>query len=272
MKRISLILLVFSMFLVACREKGKAPVAGAPVIPVAPFAAFAEGLINDITPEGWVREILQRQKDGLTGHPEAMSYPFDSCCWAGDLEMSKNTTGVLTGGVSSSPHTMWTVSADFLVLDDEELWPRQANVDYVLDHPLPPKPGYVFDESIYRGFGSARDPRSPTTSRKGERASRRAQIEKRKITLQDVLKAVRPKANHGLVSQCSSEHEDRYEATGDQSSCRAREELPHTLRKNQRDVISSISKGSSGRTRGNPKLLELAEAVGLWFRGICSST
>ena len=85
-----MLLLAFSLLLVSCKEQGKAPVAVAPKIPVAPYAVFAEGLIDDITPEGWVREILQRQKDGLTGHPEAMSYPFDSCCWAGNLEMSKN--------------------------------------------------------------------------------------------------------------------------------------------------------------------------------------
>ena len=156
MKRISLILLVFSMFLVACREKGKAPVAGAPVIPVAPFAAFAEGLINDITPEGWVREILQRQKDGLTGHPEAMSYPFDSCCWAGDLEMSKNPHywGSDWWRFEQSAYYVDGFSRLGYVLDDEELMAKgKANVDYVLDHPLPPKPGYVFDESTYRGFG-----------------------------------------------------------------------------------------------------------------------
>ncbi|MBQ1906294.1 MAG: hypothetical protein II172_07635, partial [Bacteroidales bacterium] len=90
MKKLSLALLFFSVCLISCTERGEAPVAGAPDIPVAPYAAFAEGLINDITPEGWVREFLVRQKDGLTGHPEAMSYPFDGCCWAGDLEMSQN--------------------------------------------------------------------------------------------------------------------------------------------------------------------------------------
>ncbi|MCF0178105.1 MAG: hypothetical protein HUJ90_05715, partial [Bacteroidales bacterium] len=90
MKNKIISLLALSFCLAACSGGGNAPVAGAPDIPVAPYAVFSEGLINDITPEGWVKEILQRQKDGLTGHPEAMSYPFDSCCWAGDLEMSKN--------------------------------------------------------------------------------------------------------------------------------------------------------------------------------------
>ena len=55
MKRFAFCLLAFSLFLAACKEQGKAPVAVAPKIPAAPYAAFSEGLISDITPEGWVR-------------------------------------------------------------------------------------------------------------------------------------------------------------------------------------------------------------------------
>ena len=45
-------------------------------VPVAPHAVFAEGMIDKIQPEGWLKEILERQRDGLAGHPEAMAYPF----------------------------------------------------------------------------------------------------------------------------------------------------------------------------------------------------
>ena len=34
---------------------------------------FQEGLIADIKPKGWLLEFLERQKSGLTGHPEALS-------------------------------------------------------------------------------------------------------------------------------------------------------------------------------------------------------
>ena len=126
MKRFSLILFVLSLLLACNKETGKAPVAGAPDIPVSPYAAFAEGLINDITPEGWVREILVRQKDGLTGHPEAMSYPFDSCCWAGNLEMSKNPHywGSDWWRFEQSAYYVDGFSRLGYVLDDEELMGR----------------------------------------------------------------------------------------------------------------------------------------------------
>lgn len=60
----------------------------------APFGTFSEGLLGDIVPQGWIREYLERQCSGLSGHPEAMSYPYDSCLWGGQLErMSTHGSG-----------------------------------------------------------------------------------------------------------------------------------------------------------------------------------
>lgn len=50
-----------------------------------PYSVFHEGLIASITPKGWLMEFLQRQKTGLTGHPEAMAYPYNTCLWAGEI-------------------------------------------------------------------------------------------------------------------------------------------------------------------------------------------
>ena len=47
-------------------------------VPLATYAKFGEGLHNEIEPQGWLKEMLVRQDSGLTSHPEAMSYPFDS--------------------------------------------------------------------------------------------------------------------------------------------------------------------------------------------------
>lgn len=44
---------------------------------------FNEGMIGNITPEGWLNECLHRQQTGVTGHPEALSYPYNTCLWAG---------------------------------------------------------------------------------------------------------------------------------------------------------------------------------------------
>ena len=258
MKRFPLFLLAVALLIAACNEMGKAPVASAPEIPVAPYAAFSEGLISDITPEGWVREILLRQKDGLTGHPEAMSYPFDSCCWAGNLEMSKNPHywGSDWWRFEQSAYYVDGFSKLGYILRDDDLMAKgKANVDYVLEHPLPPKPGYVFDESSYRGFGFG--------------AAREAQIQKRKI----IAAAGRPEGRLGREGDSMGwpfavffrTMKTYYEATGDPR-------IPVALEKNF--LTYTPEELSDGRyivniegilwtyalTR-NPKLLELAEAV-----------
>ena len=258
MKRITLLLLASALLCAACKKVETIPVASAPDIPVAPYAAFAEGLISDITPEGWVKEILVRQKDGLTGHPEAMSYPFDSCCWAGNLEMSKNPHywGSDWWRFEQSAYYVDGFSKLGYILKDDALMAKgKANVDYVLDHPLPPKPGYVFDESSYRGFGFG--------------AAREAQIQKRKI----IAAAGRPEGRLGREGDSMGwpfavffrTMKTYYEATGDPR-------VPVALEKNF--LTYTPEELSDGRyivniegilwtyalTR-NPKLLELAEAV-----------
>lgn len=52
---------------------------------VAPFGRFAAGMLSSTRPEGWLKEFCRTQREGLTGHPEAMCYPYDSCLWAGRI-------------------------------------------------------------------------------------------------------------------------------------------------------------------------------------------
>ena len=271
MKRIILSLLALSLLVAACREEGKALVAHAPDFPVAPHAVFSEGLIADITPEGWVREILQRQKDGLTGHPEAMSYPFDSCCWAGNLEMSKNPHywGSDWWRFEQSAYYVDGFSKlGYLIHDPELMSKGKANVDYVLDHPLPPKPGYEFDESTYPSFGFF-GPMMGGASTKQMEAMRKATIERKKI----IAAAGRPEGRLGREGDSMGwpfavffrTMKTYYEATGDPR-------VPVALEKNY--LTYTTEELSEGRyiiniegilwtyaLTGNPKLLELAEKV-----------
>ncbi|MBP1540528.1 MAG: glycoside hydrolase family 127 protein [Prevotella sp.] len=50
------------------------------------YSVYGDSLIGHITPCGWLREFLHRQQTGLTGHPEALSYPYNTCLWAGEIE------------------------------------------------------------------------------------------------------------------------------------------------------------------------------------------
>ncbi len=46
---------------------------------------FAELPVGSVTPRGWIKSWLQRQADGLTGHPENLAYPYDTCMYAGKI-------------------------------------------------------------------------------------------------------------------------------------------------------------------------------------------
>lgn len=54
---------------------------------------YDAGGVPDIHPKGWLLTLMQRQHDGLTGHPEALSYPYNSCLWAGEISRPDESYG-----------------------------------------------------------------------------------------------------------------------------------------------------------------------------------
>lgn len=130
---------------VACETK--APQPQSVCVPIAPFAVFNDGLHADIAPEGWLKEILVRQDEGLTSHPEAMSYPFDSDLWVGDLERDSESRGSDWWRYEQTAYYLDGLTRLGYLLDDENLLAvTQANMDWVLDHPLPAKKGVPYGE------------------------------------------------------------------------------------------------------------------------------
>jgi len=49
------------------------------------FDRWEERPFTACLPQGWIAEFLQRQRTGLTGHPEVLSYPFNTVLWAGEI-------------------------------------------------------------------------------------------------------------------------------------------------------------------------------------------
>lgn len=49
-----------------------------------PYAKFYELPINSIKPQGWLKQFLINQSNGLTGHLENAGYPFTSQYWGAD--------------------------------------------------------------------------------------------------------------------------------------------------------------------------------------------
>lgn len=144
-KTIFLFLAAFGLMqLAGC--KGDAPVVQAADVPVPEHAVYEEGLIADITPEGWLREMLERQRNGLTGHPEAMAYPYNSCLWAGDLKRDSESRGADWWRYEQTAYYLDGLTRLGYLLEDEDLlsvW--KENIDYVLSHPLPARHDSIMD-------------------------------------------------------------------------------------------------------------------------------
>ena len=122
------------------REAPKTPVPS--YVPSPEYASFSEGKIDDITPRGWLKEILVRQQEGLTGHPEAMAYPYNTCLWAGKLERDSESRGADWWRFEQTAYYLDGLTRLGYLLDDEKflsIW--QENIDYVLANPLPAKKG-----------------------------------------------------------------------------------------------------------------------------------
>ena len=86
----NLFYIIFAAVVLSCTA---APQPVPEYVPAAPYGVFHEGMIANVTPEGWLKEILDRQREGLTGHPEAMAYPYNSCLWAGELSRDSESRG-----------------------------------------------------------------------------------------------------------------------------------------------------------------------------------
>lgn len=119
-----------------------------PYATAAPYARFSEGLIDNIQAEGWLKEILVRQREGLTGHPEAMAYPYNSCLWAGELERDSESRGADWWRFEQTAYYLDGLTRLGYLLDDRKLlsvW--KENIEYVLAHPLPAKKGMTREEA-----------------------------------------------------------------------------------------------------------------------------
>lgn len=83
---------LFSIFTAAC--SGTAPAVSLPEKSLpAPCSVMSEGLLGNIAVDGWIEEFLERQASGLTGHPDALSYPYNSCLWAGEIRRNTESYG-----------------------------------------------------------------------------------------------------------------------------------------------------------------------------------
>jgi len=97
---------------------------------------FTAGKVSDIHPQGWLQTLLQRQHDGLTGHPEALSYPYNSCLWAGEISRPDESYGDNWWRYEQTAYyTDGLLRLGYELGADEMVAKAMEGIEYTLAHP-----------------------------------------------------------------------------------------------------------------------------------------
>ena len=167
---------LLTLFLLAgCCSSNVAEAPSASPAPLAPYGSYTDGLIADITPTGWLAELLDRQLDGLSGHPEAMDYPYNSPLWAGELKRDSESRGADWWRYEQTAYYLDGIARLACITGDETLgsvW--RNNLEYVLAHPQEEPAGRlgaagrsmawpfaVFFRALKASYEATGDPRIP---------------------------------------------------------------------------------------------------------------
>lgn len=162
------------------------------------YAVFDEGLIDKIQPEGWLEEILKRQQEGLTGHPEAMAYPYNSVLWAGELKRDSEGRGADWWRFEQTAYYLDGLTRLGYLLDDEQFLNRwRENIEYVLAHPLPFKAGLTPEELAAREAGRPRRDFGAEVSADPRARERAARMRERRAREQRIAAMDRPEGRLG---------------------------------------------------------------------------
>jgi hypothetical protein len=94
---------------------------------------FQEISPADITPDGWLREFLVRQQEGLTGHYIVQGYPFTIDFWAGETNADNRSwwpyeqSAYLLDG---------TLRLGLLLNDEKMIQKYEGDLDWVIANPI----------------------------------------------------------------------------------------------------------------------------------------
>ena len=100
------------------------------------FTVFNDGLLDDIHPQGWLKEFLVNQQEGMTGKPESLSYPYDSNLWDGEIVRNTETYGSDWWRYEQTAYYTDGLLRLAYLLDNPELTAKaEAGIKYTLSNP-----------------------------------------------------------------------------------------------------------------------------------------
>lgn len=98
---------------------------------------FGDGMLSVTQPRGWLGKVCHAQADGLTGHPEALSYPYDSCLWAGRIVNGRSDVDGWWRYEQTAYYTDGLLRLGYALGDSKLIAKGEKGVDYTLDNASP---------------------------------------------------------------------------------------------------------------------------------------
>ena len=113
----------------------------------APYGKFEDGMLSKTRPAGWLAEACRIQADGLTGHPEALSYPYDTCLWAGTIPRMGTHGQDWWRYEQTAYYTDGLLRLGYATGNDAFIEKGEAGVRYTLDNVSPE--GYLVQACLW---------------------------------------------------------------------------------------------------------------------------
>jgi uncharacterized protein len=99
------------------------------------FSKFQELPLSSISPDGWLYDLLVRQKDGLTGHLDEAGYPFNQKWW-GNPNPGENISIMKWWPYEQEAYWIdGMVRCGYLIGDSVLVSRAKEQIMYVLNHP-----------------------------------------------------------------------------------------------------------------------------------------
>lgn len=99
------------------------------------YFSFREGHHKDIRPAGWIQEFLLRQQSGMTGHPDALSYPYNTCLWNGEIPRNSDYGEDWWRYEQTAYYTDGLLRLGYLIGDTAFINTGLRGIDYTIRHP-----------------------------------------------------------------------------------------------------------------------------------------
>jgi uncharacterized protein len=169
--------LAAAIFIFGIAPAGLAQLPASPVpgdFKVQYFGSFSELPVGSVQPRGWLQKWLERQAQGLTGHPENLSYPYDTCMYAGIIPpppLKDKWWKEWWPYEQSAYFVDATTRLSWLIHDPAISARRDANLNYILDHSSGTNlggshacwPNAVVGRALMAQFSATGDPRVAAT-------------------------------------------------------------------------------------------------------------